>query len=72
MATLRKGVKLPRGSYLEIDVDGVAWKITRQDSGSVTFEIYTSLGYIAIDEPPESVTQLWTLINQPAQGKDPH
>lgn len=71
-ATLRRGVKLQRGAYLEIEVDGVLWKITRQETGLVTFEVCTSIGYITIDSPPEAVTQLWKLVNEPAQGSRPH
>lgn len=72
MANLRRGVKLARGSYLEVEIDGVTWRITRQDSGSVTFEVYTSLGYTEIQHPPVAVERIWELIRRPAEGKDPH
>jgi hypothetical protein len=71
-ANLKKGVKLARGSYLEVDVDGLTWRITKQDSGSVIFELYTSLGYTEIERPPETVERLWELIRRPAEGKQPH
>lgn len=71
-ATLRRGVKLTRGSYLEIDVDGVGWKITRLEKGSVKFEVNTSVGWVRIDDPPTEVAQLWKLIREPAFGEVPH
>lgn len=72
MANLKRGVKLPRGSYLEVEIDGITWRITRQDSGAVVFEVYTSLGYSEIAQPPQQVERIWELIRRPAVGKDPH
>ena len=66
--TLRRGVKLSRGSYLEIDVNGVAWKITRSSGRSVKFEVNTSVGWVEIEAPPDDVAEIWKLIQDPALG----
>lgn len=73
MANLKRGVKLPRGSYLEIDVEGLTWRITKTDSGDVVFELYTSLGWKEIPHPAEPIQRLWELIKSPpVGGKDGH
>ncbi len=72
MATLKKGVRMPRGSYLEIEIDGVMWRITKETSGAVIFEVDTGIGMQEIDDPPEQVELLWALIDSEAIGSGPH
>lgn len=72
MATLKRGVRLPRGSYLEIEVDGETWRVTKGEAGSVRFELKGLDGYSEIERPPEGVELLWDLIELEAVGKGPH
>lgn len=72
MATLKRGARLPRGSYLEIEIDGVMWRITKGEAGSVRFEVKDLDGFIEVDRPPQEVELLWELIESDAAGNGPH
>lgn len=72
VATLKRGVRLPRGSYLEIEVDGATWRVKRGEHGNVTFEILGFEGFAEVLNPPESVELLWELIESDAVGNGPH
>ena len=72
MATLKRGVRLPRGSYLEIEIDGETWRVTKGEAGSVTFELKGMGGYQEIERPPDGVELLWELIESEAVGIGPH
>ena len=72
MAKLKRGARLDRGSYIEIEVDGLLWRITQKTNGTVFFEVFYENDFMLIEEPPAGIMRIWELVEGPAQGKGPH
>lgn len=72
MAKLKRGARLDRGSFIEIEVDGLLWRITQKTNGTVYFEVFYENDFMLIEEPPAGIMRIWELVEGSAQGKGPH
>ena len=71
-ARMKRGVRITDGAFLEIELDGVVWRITRMNSGLVKFECIENGEVYEISDPPAGIQRIWELCEEPAQGEGPH